>query len=296
MRLSSLWNVFTLSLVALTGLVALASAWLFVDPHSRLNPFPPSPSPLVSSLPASGVTPAPGPTRAALLYPTFPPEWTETLTPLPTFTFTPRPTRTPTLTPTATPTIPPTPTLPAEARITDIVGHRQALSLSCEARSAADWAAHFGLAIDELEFLGRLPASDNPEAGFVGDVHGDWGFLPPEGYGVYAGPVAELLRAYGVQARAYRGLTWEDLKKEIAEGRPVIVWVVGHVGEEEPVTYTAQDGQTVTVARYEHTVILIGYSATRVIVLDGGTTYGRSHEIFLRSWSVLGNMAILWKP
>ena len=38
-----LWNLFTLGLLVLTGLVGLASAWLFIEPHSSLNPFPPAP-------------------------------------------------------------------------------------------------------------------------------------------------------------------------------------------------------------------------------------------------------------
>jgi uncharacterized protein YvpB len=186
--------------------------------------------------------------------------------------------------------------LPVEARVTGVVGHRQALSLSCESRSAVDWASFFGLALDEMEFFQRLPVSDNPEVGFVGDVNGDWGSLPPKAYGVHAGPVADLLRTYGASAQAQRGLSWEDLQKEIIAGRPVIVWIVGHLWEGKPESYTAQDGQTVTVARYEHTVIFIGYTATRVTVVDGENVYTQPIKTFLRSWSVLGNLAILWKP
>jgi len=82
------------------------------------------------------------------------------------------------------------PTLTAPTVLLDIIGHGQSLPLSCESRSAADWASYFGVAIDELEFLGRLPISDNPEIGFVGDVNGNWGKIPPDSYGVHAGPVA----------------------------------------------------------------------------------------------------------
>ena len=109
-------------------------------------------------------------------------------------------------------------------------------------------------------------------------------------------PVAELLRAYRATDHAQRDLRWEDLQAEIAAGRPVIVWVVGHLWAGVPVTYTASDGQTTTVGRYEHTVILTGYTAKRVTVVDGATTYAQPVATFLRSWSVLGNMAILWRP
>ncbi len=299
MRASWLWNALGMLLIGLTAFASLLSAWLFIYPQSRLNPFPPTATPQGISLPSPAWSPAPGalpPDDPPLSYPTLPPEWTKTPIPPPTFTRTPRPTRTPTETPTATPTATPTPTLPSEARISGVVGHSQTLSLDCEARSAADWAGFFGVNIDEMEFFHRLPVSDNPEIGFVGDVNDPWGYLPPKGYGVYAGPVADLLQAYGARAQAGRNLSWETLQKEIVAGRPVIVWIVGHVWDGKPVDYTAEDGQTTVVARYEHTVIVIGYSATRVLVVDEDNVYYRPLTTFLHSWSVLGNMAILWKP
>jgi uncharacterized protein YvpB len=175
------------------------------------------------------------------------------------------------------------------------VGHKQTKPLSCEARSAVDWAAYFGLVIDEIEFLQRLPVSDNPETGFVGEPEGEWGQMPPAAYGVHAEPVAALLRAYGVNAQAQRGLTWSDLQAEILAGRPVIVWVTGHVSPGTPENYTAADGQTVTVARFEHTVMVSGYTENYAIILDGASTYPRSIDTFLNSWGVLGNMGIVWR-
>jgi uncharacterized protein YvpB len=185
------------------------------------------------------------------------------------------------------------PALPDEARIVGIGGRRQSLPLSCESRSAADWAAYFGVEIDELEFLSRLPASDNPDFGFVGDVRGTWGQTPPQPYGVHAGPVATLLRQHGLNAYARRGLAWDDVRAQIAAGRPVIAWVVGHVERGTPIGYTASNGLTTTVARFEHTVIVIGYTADHVTVLDGARIYSRPLDLFLESWAVLGNMAII---
>jgi uncharacterized protein YvpB len=186
----------------------------------------------------------------------------------------------------------PDPALPAEAQITGVVGHKQLYPLSCESRSAADFAAFFGYRIDEGEFLGRLPLSDNPDVGFVGDVHGRWGQIPPGPYGVHAGPVAFVLRQYGLNAHAYKGLTWDHLRAQIAAGKPVIVWVTGHVEPGAPVEYTASDGRTIVVARYEHTVIVIGYTPEAVTLLDGSKTYTRPLSVFLDSWAVLGNMAV----
>ena len=191
------------------------------------------------------------------------------------------------------------PTQAASAGVTGrqlhLVGRDQSLPLSCEARSAADWAGYFGVAIEELEFQARLPRSDDPELGFVGNADDARGQLPPASYGVHARPVAALLNEYGLRAQARRGLTWDVLRAEIDAGRPVIVWVVGHVWDNGiPVRYTAQSsGNTSNVARYEHTVIVTGYDAHDVIVLDGVRSYTRPLAQFLRSWSILGNLAVI---
>jgi uncharacterized protein YvpB len=210
----------------------------------------------------------------------------------------PSPTALPSDTPTPEPLAlvpPPPPELPARALITNIVGRRQTYSLSCEARSAADWAGYFGFSIDELDFHSRLPLSDDPDLGFVGDVNGVWGQIPPYSYGVHAMPVADLLKQYGVKARARRGLEWEAVRAEVAAGEPVIVWVVGHVERGgERVLYRAASGHVTYVARFEHTVIVVGYTEETVTVLDNGQVYTRSLETFLEAWLPLGNMAVLY--
>ncbi len=185
--------------------------------------------------------------------------------------------------------------LPAEALIENIKGRAQRLSLSCEARSAADWAGYFGVPIDELTFLNQLPPADDPEVGFVGDVRGAWGQTPPNDYGVHAGPVARLLERYGLPARSRRYMSLDDLRAEIAAGRPVIAWVVGHVeAGGTPIRYTAGSGRETIVAAYEHTVLVIGYTADTFTLLDGARRYVRPLEVFADSWGVLGSMGIVY--
>lgn len=184
--------------------------------------------------------------------------------------------------------------LPDYAFVEGFVGHGQTYPLSCESRSAADLANYWGVQVGEVQFFNALPKSDNPDKGFVGSVFGSWGGIPPNPYGVHAKPVARLLRNYGLNAEAHRGLKFRDLKQEIAEGRPVIVWFVGHVWNGTPVTYTAKDGSQVIVARYEHTGILVGYDQANVYVVDAGNGNRQAHSIknFKTSWGVLGNMAV----
>ncbi len=203
-------------------------------------------------------------------------------------------TQTPTRAFTRTPSATPTADLPAQAEVKGMYGYGQLLALSCEARAAADWARHFGITIHELDFLKRLPRSQDPEEGFVGNINGTWGQIPPQSYGVHAAPIAHVLRSYGAQAVAERNLSFDRLRAEIAAGRPVIVWVTGHVEKGKPSEYHVNE-KIVRVAAYEHTVIVIGYTAKAVTILDGKTVYEREVKTFLDSWGVLENMAVIWE-
>ena len=201
-----------------------------------------------------------------------------------------QPVATPTVVPASLPETP-TPT----AVVIPIRGHRKSLSLDCEARSAVDWAAFFDVRVDELELQARLPRSLSPDEGYVGDPHDDWGHMPPQSYGVHAGPLAGELRRYGLKAYPYRSLSWDHLRAELDAGYPAIVWVVGRVQDlGGATTYAAPNGRKSLVAPYEHTVILAGYQGDdTVFLLDGAQTYTRPLDTFLASWKVLGNMAIL---
>ncbi len=203
--------------------------------------------------------------------------------------------------PTPTPTLPP---LPDNALITGLEGQRQSLPLDCESRSAVDWARFFNVHIDEIDFFNNLPKSDHPDLGFVGSVYGAWGQIPPDPYGVHAKPVADLLQEYGLSAYSHRPLSWDNLRLEIASGRPVIVWVLGNIDQGNyeyivngiPVYYFPPEETLTIVARYEHTVIVTGYTPSSVTFLNGATSSERSLIQFLESWSALGNMAITTQP
>ncbi len=199
--------------------------------------------------------------------------------------------------PTTTPPVPESPIpakpLPPEHFISGIRGHHQYFSLGCEAAAAKDWANYFDQDFNEFEFQYRLPLSDNPDLGFVGDVNAPWGQVPPYGYGVHAGPVADLLNVYGIPAKAYKGYTLAQLKARLAQDKPVITWVIGNVVGGVPYHYTDSRGSQVTVAAYEHVVIVTGYDATHLRYMTNGKFYDTPYEVFLSSWGVLGNMVIV---
>lgn len=220
-------------------------------------------------------------------------ENTITPVPSPSETMTIMPSDSPVPTETPTPTPAPLTELPVEHYITGVRGHKQYFALGCEASVAVDWAAYFGVEINEFEFQHSLPSSDNPDLGFVGSVDGPWGQVPPYAYGVHAAPVAALLQEYGLNAVAVKELRLEELKRHIAMDHPVIAWVIGNVVGGVPYRYTDSQGNTTVVAAYEHTIIVIGYNEEMIRYNNNGRVYDIPTDVFLNSWAVLGNMAIV---
>lgn len=230
----------------------------------------------VSRTPLQPVQPSPTPSLTPTRYPTS--------TTLPTRT------TVPSLTPLPSPT-----PIPEEFYITGIFGHRQTYSISCESSSAADWATFFGVETYEANIQFALPTSDNPDTGFVGNVHDPWGQIPPYSYGVHAEPIAEVLyNDFDLPAQAEKDFTLEELKAELAAGQPVIAWVIGNMVAGEAVEYKDKNGKISVVAPYEHTVIITGYGPGIIRYLNNGRFYEVPEDIFLRSWKVLGNMVVFY--
>jgi uncharacterized protein YvpB len=187
--------------------------------------------------------------------------------------------------------------LPAEHFIWNIWGHHQYFAIGCEAAVARDWAHYFGVEVHESNFQFQLPVSDNPDYGFVGSVTDPWGQVPPYSYGVHAFPVANLLRSgYGMQARGVKRFTLEQMKIEIAANRPVIAWVVGNMVGGVPYEYTDKQGRKVTVAAYEHVVIVTGYTQESIRYMNNGKFYDIPTHYFENSWKILGNMVVYLEP
>ena len=183
--------------------------------------------------------------------------------------------------------------IPDSHYIWDIWGHRQYFGLGCEASAVVDWAEYFGVTVGEFAFQMRLPLSDNPDQGFVGSVEGPWGQVPPYAYGVHAAPVAKVLREhYGMNFVGEKGLTIEDLQRELASGQPVIAWVIGNCTGGIPYEYIDKAGKPVIVAAYEHVVILTGYDKDTIRYMNNGKFYDIPYVNFANTWGVLGNMAV----
>lgn len=186
----------------------------------------------------------------------------------------------------------------AEALAKRLAGRPQARRLSCEARSAADLLAAHGLPGTEAEVLARLPRSDNPDLGFVGDVDGPPGRLPPMGYGVHAEPIASVLRSFGLEATAVRDRDLAWLRAETDAGRPVIVWVTGSCSLSRPVDLVDAEGRPFRAVRGEHTVLVVGVRGTSVLVVDPADGRRTTFDVdeFDEAWALLGRRAVHARP
>jgi uncharacterized protein YvpB len=180
-------------------------------------------------------------------------------------------------------------TLPAEVRLT-VARQRQSHNLSCESSAASMVAQYQGVNLSEAEALAALPLNDNPHLGFRGNVDGPTGGI--EDYGVYAGPVIEVLNAWGLQARPVEG-GLSGIKAAIARDNPVIAWVTYNCLPSTP-TMAVVDGEEVTLVPNQHVVVVIGYNAEGVWANDpwDGQEDFYANADFERAMGYFGYMAI----
>ena len=179
----------------------------------------------------------------------------------------------------------------------DVEGRAQRRNLSCESRSACDVLAYYGIAIEEDRFFASLPKSDNPDEGFVGNVNGPTGQLPPHGYGVHEQPVADTMTALGLPATAARGESMSWLYDHVFANRPVIVWATSTLRPAEPVLMRDRQGRAFRAVRGEHTYIAAGWDTVsgRIDLIDAATGKRKAVPLhrFEAAWDCLGRRAVV---
>lgn len=180
-------------------------------------------------------------------------------------------------------------TLPQEVHLS-VARQRQGHNLSCESSAASMAAQYHGVPLSESEVLAALPLNDNPHLGFRGNVDGPTGGI--EDYGVYAGPILELLNDRGLRALPVEdGL--EGIKAAVARGNPVIAWVTYNCQRHTPTT-TSIGGQKVTLVPFQHVVVVTGYNSEGLWANDpwDGQEDFYSLADLERAMSYFGDMAI----
>jgi len=177
---------------------------------------------------------------------------------------------------------------------------KQTRSLNCEFQTASDLLWYYGYPYewDEVfELVGHDP-NGNPHAGFVGRSFDDPpGRLFPNGYGVYAEPLALGFKTIGINAEVHYNESEEWLKEQLANGDPVMIWATAGMAERSPEFWTAKDGERIKAVPGEHTYLVIGYDEDDVWVGDPwvGERHSYAWPVFLTSWSILDRMSLVIK-
>jgi uncharacterized protein YvpB len=180
--------------------------------------------------------------------------------------------------------------LPLQVRLA-VARQRQNHNLSCESSAASMVAQYWGIDLNEAQVLTMLPLNANPHRGFRGNVDGPPGGI--EDYGVYAGPILDILNQQGLQARLVAG-GLDGIKAALAQGNPVIAWVTYNCLPSTPIERNVE-GQTVTLVPYQHVVVVTGYNAQGVWAndpWDGQEDFYATAD-FERAMSYFDDMAVV---
>lgn len=188
---------------------------------------------------------------------------------------------------------------------------KQSRNLSCESASACSLLRYMGYpCTDDMYVFNALPRSyDNPHRGFVGSVDSPAGSLPPgagsgqgSAYGIYVEALNEGLRAMGVRSNYTYNASLDTLRALLAQGVPVFITATHGMGAygEQPISYvpTDGDGRAITVIRYQHSYVLVGYDTAGFWAIDpwsGGIDYFANTRLEA-DWARLGRQALWLVP
>jgi uncharacterized protein YvpB len=136
----------------------------------------------------------------------------------------------------------------------------------------------------------------NPNVGFVGHMED----FKLNGYGVYHGPIFQLLQEYlPDRALDLTGCEFADLEYFLAMNTPV--WVIinatyAPLPESSFITWTTADGP-IDITYREHSVLLTGYDETRVYFNDPlGVSESADKKNFAAAWEQMGRQAVSCTP
>lgn len=137
----------------------------------------------------------------------------------------------------------------------------------------------------------------NPNVGFVGSMSQKDGEL---GYGIYHGPVAELLNeVLPGQALDLTGASFSTILDYVAHGDPVEVWTtINFMPTNEWVTWQTPEGPF-TATPMEHAVLVVGYTPTTLLVNNpytGEAAQSVNRTDFIAAWKQLGEQAVTVSP
>lgn len=196
--------------------------------------------------------------------------------------------------------------LPAKKQLEfETVFQRPELPTGCEVTALAQTLNYFDFDIDKVELCEKFLELDfdafySMDNAYVGDPYSEYG------YGCNAPVITNTADDYfgylGSDWRAHNmtGSDFDDLLYQIAEGRPVIIWVtLDLMDTNEPIfQYTSKSGDDMYFTNLQHCVTIYGYDKEEKIIytadpLKGNVQYGM--EQFRKIYEAMGKQAVvLW--
>lgn len=167
----------------------------------------------------------------------------------------------------------------------------QQRNLSCESSAARMVLFYYGHNVDEVNLQSALPLNANPYIGFRGNVDGRIGF---DNYGVYAGPIADLMDQNGLPSTAYFAIDEDFIRQKLTEGKPVIIWGTARLKGRGKTVLEEAEGQTYKLVLGEHTFVVRGWDNGKFVINDsiGGRVYSVKSLASL-GWNSLDRMAVI---
>ncbi len=183
---------------------------------------------------------------------------------------------------------------------------RQQKAFFCNVTAASMVLQYRGVNVSQYDMYNRLPKDStqrkvdgdtitwgDPNSGFVGNPDGN------PGYGVHWGPISGAISGYGVSNQVYRGMSTQQLAKEIAAGNPVIVWWWNGINGPNWETWKTPSGASVKGLSGMHSEVVVGFIGSEdnpvsFIVKDPrGSRRVISLSSFRYLWSFYGNTGMV---
>lgn len=192
-----------------------------------------------------------------------------------------------------------------QIRGAEVIMQNPELPRGCEVTSLAMLLRYHGVNVTKMELAERITKDNtpynrqgdciyagNPNTGFVGDMTNMQNF----GFGVYHGPIYELLRYYKPSsAMDLTGCYFDALLQIIRMNRPV--WIITNVSYRELPASAFETWMTPTgacsITRREHSVLVTGYDEERIYFNDplvGECSAPRND--FISAWEQMGRQAV----
>jgi LysM repeat protein len=180
-----------------------------------------------------------------------------------------------------------------------LVGMPTALEVSAvgsELTAVSVATSYWGSAVSEASIFEALDQSANPHFGFRGDINGVYGGM--DDYGVYAGPLAEVIATQGFVGDVfYAAGDPTVLTNRIDSGLPVVVWMTYQAAVVAP--ERIHDGiRPFTVVPQKQAAVVYGYDEQGVLIVDiaaGGYAHVNWTD-FMRSWNYFDGMGLAISP